>query len=429
MELSRTATAGFAARPGWGATSSRLRRRQAVILVGAALGMGGGFAALYFSTLSLFLKPIALEFSWGRGQTAAATVLAMAGMAVGAVLMGRLIDRLGAARVVAVSALGMAALTAALSGLPGNPWAMGGLCFAIGLIGAGTTPLGYLAVFPRWFDRRLGLALGTAMVGLGLGLGTVVFPILAQQAIDAYGWRDAYVMLAVVSLLLSVLAWVLMFVCAGSPPEPAEHPRADRSRSSEGLTLGQAVRSLRYWNLVLILFLASAAGLGLAVHGTALLTDRGIHFEAAAQVAALAGLGVMLGRMVSGFLMDVWTAPPVGAVSFLLGALGMALYAHGPLTSPWVLAAAGMLGGFAIGAEGDLIPYAVRRYFGARSFASIYGTLFGVYALGGLLGPIVFGIAFDRTGSYKGVLNVAIVACGLAALGALLLGRERYSQR
>lgn len=399
------------------------KARQARVLLGAGLGMGGGFAALYFSTLSLFLKPLAQEFGWGRGQASAATALAMAGMAVGAVLVGRLIDRLGAAYVIACSAIGMAVLTGFMSFLTGNAAIAGVLCFFIGLVGAGTTPIGYLSVLPRWFDRRLGLALGAAMVGLGLG--TIVFPMVAHQAIASFGWRGAYVLLAGASLALSVVAWLLIFSADRGGAAPVS--QAIQSVAGGGLSLREAMATPRYWLLVVVLFAASAAGLGMAVHGAALLTDRGVSAQAAAQIAALSGLGVMLGRLFAGSLMDSWSAPPVGAGSFLLGAVGVVLYGHGPVDSIPVLSLAGVLAGFAIGAEGDLMPYAVRRYFGPKAFGAIFGTLFGVYALGGLIGPVMFGVAFDRMGNYQGVLTVAAVACAFSAIGCLLLGRERFA--
>jgi predicted MFS family arabinose efflux permease len=400
------------------------KSRQTLVVAGAGLGMGGGFAALYFSTMALFLKPIATEFGWGRAQTSAATMLAMVGMAVGAMVVGRLIDRFGAPRMIALSAIAMSLLTASLSLLPGSPAVMGTLCFLIGLVGVATTPLGYLSVLPRWFDVRLGFALGAAMVGLGLG--TIVFPVMAQKWILALGWRDAYVALAATSLLISMVAWGMVFSMRAPAVEAAVSRSRGQDDGAEGVTLRQAVRSARYWLIAVVLFVASAAGLGVAVHGAALLTDRGLSPEGAAQVAALSGLGVMLGRLAAGALMDAMSAPPVGAASFLLGATGIAIYAYGPAGHLAILSLAGVLAGFAIGAEGDLIPFAVRRYFGTRAFSAIYGTLFGVYALGGVVGPVVFGIAFDRTGGYRGILTAAAIGCVLAAIGALGFGPDRY---
>lgn len=409
--------------PTRGANVSTSRARKASVVFAAALGMGGGFAALYFSTLPIFLKPLASEFGWGRAQTAAATVAAMLGMAVGAVLVGRWIDKFGAAKVIAASIVTMAAMTAALSLQQGSLALLGLMSFTVGLLGVATTPLGYLSVFPRWFDGRLGLAMGLAMVGLGLG--TVSFPVVAQRLMSAWGWRGAYVGLAVLAFALGGLAWAMLF----GPRDARSAEPAGQTTSAhavvDGSTAAEALRSGRYWLLAVVVFLVSAAGLGGAVHGAAMFTDRGMSAELAAKAVALSGLGVVLGRLITGALLDILSVGRAGGLSFLLGAAGLALVAWAPDGSHVILVIGAFLGGLAIGAEGDFIPFAVRRYFGLRAFGAIYGTLFGVYALGGMVGPILFGLSFDRLGSYGPAYSLAAVLCAGAALATMALGSRR----
>lgn len=404
--------------------------RSVSVVVAAAIGMAGGFAALYFSTLPIFLKPLASEFGWGRAQTAAATLAAMLGMALGAVLVGRLLDKLGPAKVIAVSIAAMAAATAALSLQQGSLVLFGLMSFAIGLLGVATTPLGYLSVFPRWFDGRLGLAMGLAMVGLGLG--TVSFPIVAQSLMTTWGWRGAYVGLALLALVFGALAWALLFMqkdARSSSHGSSVGFAKDDAAVSEGLTTAEAVRSGRYWLIAGVVFLVSAAGLGSAVHSAAMFTDRDTSVELAAKAVALSGLGVVLGRLITGALLDVMSVGKVGGMTFLLGATGLALVAWAPADSTSLLILGTFLGGLAIGAEGDFIPFVVRRYFGLRAFGAIYGTLFGVYAFGGMVGPVLFGVSFDRLGSYQPAYATAAVLCAIGALATMFLGPYRFSQK
>ncbi len=406
----------------------RIRARQVLVVIGCALGMGGGFAALYFSTLGIFLKPLAAEFGWGRAQTSAATVLAMLGMAVGAILVGRLIDRVGAKRVLGASIALMASLTAMMSQLQGQVVQVAALSFAIGLVGVATTPLGYMAVLTRWFAGRLGLALGVSMVGLGVG--TVVFPMLAQALITQWGWRTAYMCLALAALGAGGIAWFMTFVLAG-PQLAAQAPLPSYAQAAtfdvQGDSLRQSLRQPRYWGVVGALFMVSAAGLGAAVHTAAFLTDSTITTRTAPQCAALSGLGVVLGRLIAGALMDMHSAAHVGATSFALGGIGLAIVASASPTLLPLLMLGAFLAGFAIGAEGDFIPFVVRHYFGMRSFGAIYGTLFGVYALGGVIGPVAFGLSYDRLGSYIPAFMAASAMCVTAALGTLFLGPYRFA--
>jgi cyanate permease len=59
----------------------------------------------------------------------------------------------------------------------------------------------------------------------------------------------------------------------------------------------------------------------------------------------------------------------------------------------------------------------VSRYFGLQAFAEIYGYLFAVFTLGGVVGPVLMGMWFDATGSYGLILGVlaigTLVAVGL----------------
>jgi MFS family permease len=68
-----------------------------------------------------------------------------------------------------------------------------------------------------------------------------------------------------------------------------------------------------------------------------------------------------------------------------------------------------------MGAEGDIIAYLISRYFGLRSFGEIYGYAFGAFTLGGVVGPLLMGKAFDTTGSYSIGLGVFVVASVIAA--------------
>ena len=70
------------------------------------------------------------------------------------------------------------------------------------------------------------------------------------------------------------------------------------------------------------------------------------------------------------------------------------------------------------------MPYLVSRYFGLRAFGEIYAYIIMAYTLGGVVGPLLMGVGFDLTGSYRVVLSLFVVAT-LAAAG-LMLGLGPY---
>lgn len=396
--------------------------KRVLVVIGAALGMSGGFATVFLGSAGVFLKPIAAEFAWSRSQLSAMMMCSMLGLALSGPLFGVLIDRIGGRKVVWLAILMLVGGLSCLAVFPKNYWLFSGACFFIGLGGAGTSPPGYLSVFPGWFNRRLGLALGCAM--FGLGIGAFLMPVMVQSVIAAYGWRQAYAACAMIALILGFVATQMIF--SGTSPVSIASKKAKSQALAEGETLGEAVRTVRFWIMAVVLLLIAAAGVGATVHAAALFSDRGLTPTLAARAAALIGAGLAPGRLVSGILMDRFHAPVVAAVSFVAGASGLFLITVSGNSSFTHFAIGAVLLGFTLGTEGDIMPYFVRRYFGTKSFSTIYGLLFAAFSIGGVVGPITFGLAYDKTGSY---FNVSLVAAGLCltcAVAILSVGRYRY---
>jgi nitrate/nitrite transporter NarK len=83
-----------------------------------------------------------------------------------------------------------------------------------------------------------------------------------------------------------------------------------------------------------------------------------------------------------------------------------------------------VLVGLGQGAEFDILPYAITRYFGLRAFGEIYGSIFAAVTLGAAIGPLVMGMSFDVTGSYSLALISFTVATFTAA--GLMTGLGPY---
>ncbi len=398
--------------------------RRWLIVAGAGLGLLSGFAGLYYSSLSFFLLPISSEFGWSRADISAASVLSMLGAAIAAPLTGKLFERFGAEKIILVSVLLFALGMLALSHLTASVLVLGGLSFILGLCGSATTIVGYLSILPRWFDGRLGLALGLA--GLGLGLGVGLSPTIATHLIGAFGWRGAYQWMALFAFGTGLIAWLLIAPRGyGSTKETRARATASAAIAlDQGDSLREAVASWRFWLLLTVIFATTFGILGAAIHGATLFSDRGLTPQQAAIGAGLAGVGAMSARLLAGILLDRFFAPIIGTVVFVIAATGLFLNSEGSSFPLLVLGT--FMGGVAIGAEGDLLPFLVRRYFGMRSFSVIFGCLFIAYAMGGMIGPIVFGYMFDQSGSYGLIMRIAAGVCLLSALAMLLLGPYRF---
>jgi MFS family permease len=154
-----------------------------------------------------------------------------------------------------------------------------------------------------------------------------------------------------------------------------------------------------------------------------LFTDRGASAQAAALASSVAGLAVLVGRIATGYFLDRFFGPYVALVMFAGSACGVALLS----IDNRILATAGaFLVGLAFGGEVDVIVFLMSRYFGLRHLGTAFGFAFGAFVLAGGVGPLLMGIGFDRTGSYRLPLAAFFVVTLGAAILITRLGPYRY---
>lgn len=370
------------------------------------------FGSLLVFTFGTFLKPLSREFGWSRESISTAFGVAAMTVAVCSPLLGRLLDRYGARRVV-VSCMAVFGLAfASLSFLTPSLVHLYAIFFILGAVGNGTTQMGYSRAVASWFTDKRGFAL--ALVVAGVGVGSMLLPWLAQRVIDSHGWRVAYQVLGAMVLVMGIPLTAL-FV--------REHPGGDAMRrTTSGSSVRQGLGSRAFWLLVMTLFLSSIAVNGAITHLSPLLTDRGISSEHAALAVSVLGAASLTGRLVTGHLLDRYFGPRVAFILLVGVAAGILLLATASRSGTALLAAA--LIGFGLGGEADVTPYLLTRYFGLRMFSTLYGLTWTAYAIAGATGAVLMGKVFDVTQSYSSLLTW-LSALTLAA-GLLLLFLPRY---
>ncbi len=384
------------------------------VVLAAWFGVMVSFGSLLVFTFSVFLKPVSAEFHWSREAVSAAFGFAALTVAACSPFLGHLLDRHGPRRVI-LPCMAVFGLAFASLGLLTNSLAHLYATFVLmGIVGNGTTQMGYSRAVSTWFDRRRGIAL--ALATAGAGAGAMIFPPVAQALIDRYGWRNAYFALGALVLICGIPLTAL-FV-RERPRPPAAHPAAH----TPGLPLSQALRSRAFWLIVATLLLGSVSVNAAITHLSPLLTDRGITPASAALAASVLGLASLCGRILTGLLLDRLFGPRVGLMLGASMAAGIATLAAAHSAAQGLLAAA--LIGFGLGGEADITPYLLTRYFGLRAFSALYGLTWTAYAIAGAIGPVIMGRAFDLSGSYAVLL--AVLASGVLASALLFLLLPRY---
>ncbi|MGA8400646.1 MAG: MFS transporter [Stellaceae bacterium] len=394
------------------------------VVVATVLGLIVGAGPINVFCFGVFLKPITADLGIGRGLLSSALTLHATVAALMCPVFGWLIDRWGVRRVMIPAlvfyALGIAAYTL----IRADPFAITYLIFAVtGLTGTVAGPIPYSTVISQWFDRQRGLALGIGMAGVGLGVA--LMPQLAELLIAAFGWRLAYIGMAVAVV---IFAFVPVALFVREPPDFQMRPARGQSRGAAlnlpGTGVGEALRSSLFWGLGIAFFFDVIAINGTLTHIVALLTDRGIAREVA--VTALSGTGIALlaGRILSGWFLDRFWGPYVAIGFFVTPMIGLALLmSHATGAAPFFGA---ICLGIGIGAEIDLMAFFASRYFGLRNYAKIYGTMFGMFGLGVGFGPALSGFSFDRFHSYTPIFVVYEIMLLVTCVIFLRLGPYPY---
>lgn len=370
---------------------------------------------------SVILVALLQEYGWSRSVLAGAfSVFTLVHGGVNP-LIGALCDRL---RPLVLMAAGGAALGVALfiDSFIASPWhlyAAFGFLTAITVAAAGWVPA--LVQVQRDFKDRLGLAVGLLSAGVGIGM-TFVVP-LTQFLIDAYGWRTAFRVLALICVLWIVPSSVYLLRLRNrgqSPMGPVAEPsRAQRRKPLYNATLSEAARGEVFWLMFAAFFFGNVCSQTLHVHQVAYLVDQGVTATVAATVVGLVGASSIVGKIGGGWLADRFPCELVYVVgiSIMLGSIA-ALAAIGPQPAAWALYGYAILLGVGYSATASITPLMISDRFGGPSFGTIIGVLLVGSSVGSAVGPWMAGFIFDQSGSYMLAFAIA-AACGIltAAVG------------
>jgi sugar phosphate permease len=345
--------------------------------------------------------------------------------------VGTLIDRFGARLLLVGAALATGAALICL-GFSTEGWQLVALFTVMGLVSmSGPGALVTTVPVTKWFVRKRGRAL--AFASIGTPLGGLVFVPMTQILIDQFGWRWAWIILAIVGAGL-IVPLALLFVrrqpedlgllpdgAPGQPelqagPDPSRRAVA-RSRPDErSWTRQEAQRSGTFWRLVFVFSMVQLATNSVGVHRIPDFTDRGFDPRLIALATALDAGAAGLSSFSSGLLTQRFPPRLIGAAGFVLLALASGLTILAASTPAMFLAM--ITFGLGIGVGLLLQSFLWADYFGRQHLGSIRGVVTPITLLVGGIGAPLSGYVRDLTGSYLGVWQAAIV---LMLLGALIL--------
>jgi len=362
-----------------------------------------------FYSFGAAFEQMADEFDAGLGATAAVFAITTFLFFTGGAVAGPLGDRYGARPLIMFGALCIGAgllLTAEVGSL-----GVGYLTYGLGVgVGISSYLVPMTACVGGWFERRRSLALG--LYTGGIGLGTLLLVPMSEWLIRTEGWRFAFRVLGVGSLIVYGLAAIVV----ARPPRIATTARKPIRSIVGGFGFG------RMYLASLLMTMALFVPFVFIVKYS---TDRGVSSPAAAALISVIGVGSVAGRFGLGALGVRFDAFALSFAAYAIQpvAYGLWFVSDGNYAALVVFAA---VLGAAYGGYVALGPVLAAELYGLDGLGAVLGTLYTSAGLGGLIGPIAAGVILDRTGSFAVVIGTAIVLTFLAAIAFLPL-RQRPS--
>ena len=364
-----------------------------------------GLAFGSMASISVFLKPVSLEFGWSRGQTSFAYTVASLASAIFGVLWGQVADKYGTRWFGFVGAICMSLVLFALSSL--NSIAQFyALYFLFGAMGSALLFSPLYANVGFWFRENPGLALGLAASGGAIGQAFI--PHLSGILIENSGWKLAYVNLAIIYILISL---PIAFLIKESPWRISARNQEEQEERNFPLSETQVVA----WISIAVIFCCVCMSIPI-MHLVPMLTDKGFSLEFATSVLMILMICGAFGRILGGMLGDYIGALPAYIIMSLGQTIFVVWFPH--LISPSIVYIMAALFGFTYSGVMSSILVCTRvmvsAKFGARamSLTSFFGWI-GM-GLGGFLGGYFFDIYGDYNWAFtfaglSGIINLFIL--------------------
>ena len=402
-------------------TSARAEWAEGWKLVVAA-SFGFSFFSIMAAASGIFIEPLTKEFGWNRTLTSSGMSIAAIVSAILSPFAGMLIDRMGARRLALPGLVLTIVSMCSFALLTGSPWQWTALWLVYGVISASVKSTVWTTAVAGVFDKERGLALGITLSGTALA--QTITPPLANWLIADYGWRMAYVVLALVWGGLAVLlSWVWLYDAHDRGKAKAVAEGKAPVANLPGLSLAQAWRDTALWRIAITTFFMMVLTIGLMVHVFQILREAGVSRENAAWLSSLSGIFGIIGKLVTGWLLDRFRPNWVGGLT--LGSTCLAfLFLHDDVRSPWVIALAMIVNGYSAGTKIQIAGYLTTRYGGLKNFGAIFGVIAAMIAAGSGLGPVFAGAIYDWAGNYGPFLIAGAV--GSALCGLLILSLQAY---
>lgn len=386
--------------------------------IGLGVTMTIGYGTLYYS-FSVLAPEIAREFGWGQSFVFGVFSFGLLAGAVAAPVLGRLVDRYGARLILCLGSIA-AALSLALFSVMQNAWQFAAITLVAEFIALAVQYDAGFAALAQSHGReaRAHITLVTLIAGFA---STVFWPLL-QWLLTVMTWRDIYLVMAAMHLLIALP--IHLALPRARMIEPEETVREEQS-TGEPVLDGERKR-----RMILMATAFAAGGFVMSAVGSTLLVlmrDLGYATAMATLAGSLIGPSQVAARLIEYVRRNLFSPPLTAIIAASAMALSLAILA-GALVQP--MAAFAIAFAIFYGA-GQGLTSIVRgvlplHYFGAAGYGRTMGTLASARIIASAIAPVSVIWLNETVGTNAALAALAGMAC-LAVIATLALTCDRRS--
>ena len=369
----------------------------------------------------VFFNPLRESFSWSNERTSSLLVMLLVVSAAVSPVVGWLLDRFEAQRIMLVGAMFVVvAFVIASRAHTFGIMALAFLTMGVGLTFSTIVPS--QVVIAHWFEERLQALAFEIVIGSGMALGGILVVPATAAIVQTWGWRTAF--LAMAGCVVVVVVPLLALVVRGREVRP---DRSKRFIALPGLDISEGFRRIAVW-LLLLSYLAYGFAQGVPIaHLIPLLMKLGYSPQFAAANVAEYHVIAFFACLLAGFFGDRIGSklPSVVCAIFIMLAISLAAVLDARRTVMRMLFV--VCFGFGVAAPGGLLAKLLVQTVGSKSFGFFSGMCSFVLTLGFAASPLVGGLLMDMTGSYRSAFWLSAVLAllaGAATLGVSVRGRS-----
>ena len=361
------------------------------------------------SSLGFFLTPLSQTNNWGRDVFALAVAIQNLLWGIGQPFAGAIADRFGTNRVLCVGAL-LYALGLVIMAQSTTPEALdlsAGVLIGLGLSGCSFNIV--LGAFGKLLPekwRSLAFGAGTAAGSFGQFL----YSPIAVALMEKFGWQETLLIFGGVTLLILPLSLALATPAAPTGPAAVAKPTQSARQA-----FAEAFGHRSYVLLVLGFFTCGFQLAFITVHLPSYLIDRGLSAEIGGWTLAVIGIFNIVGSLSSGWLSNRMPKRYLLSIIYFTRAAAIVIFITlpaSPLATLVFAAVTGLMWLSTVPPTSALVAV----MFGTRWLAMLFGFAFFSHQVGGFLGVLIGGIAFERTGSYNLVWWLSVLFGVLSAV-------------